>query len=193
MNYPGGTKITKRTNISHKNRGMTLENDINQTNDYYIRENKAIIHKRPTPIKIVKVDYVDGFERIVNAFFEKPSTTDYCGIYKGFYVDFEAKETSSNTSFPLGNIHKHQWEHMKQVLKHGGICFLIVRFSKLDQTFLVKAEDLLEKIETNKSISLSFFKEKGWIIKFKLNKPVDYIEIIDKMYFKGAENEQKES
>ena len=36
MNYPNGLKKTHPACItSHKNRGMTLENEINQSNDYY--------------------------------------------------------------------------------------------------------------------------------------------------------------
>ena len=38
---------------THANRGMTLENDINETNKYYDLNNIAIIYKKPTPIKVV--------------------------------------------------------------------------------------------------------------------------------------------
>lgn len=58
MNYPGGIKIKNiNKEINYKNRGMTLENDINKTNEYYREIEKAYIYKKPTPIKIVKVDY----------------------------------------------------------------------------------------------------------------------------------------
>ena len=40
MNYPGGIKSKKtvntKVNISFKNRGMDLEDDLNSTNNYYI-------------------------------------------------------------------------------------------------------------------------------------------------------------
>ena len=36
---------------------MTLEEDINVTNNDYLLTDTAIIHKKPTPINIVKVDY----------------------------------------------------------------------------------------------------------------------------------------
>ena len=39
------------------NRGMNLEEDINITNEYYLEKNIAVIHKKPTPIKINKVNY----------------------------------------------------------------------------------------------------------------------------------------
>ena len=39
MNYPGGIKARKisetKQNISYKNRGMNLEDDLNTTNNYY--------------------------------------------------------------------------------------------------------------------------------------------------------------
>ena len=156
---------------------MTLESEINDSNRYYLENDIAVIYKKPTPIKVVK----QVNEKIVNAYFEKPSTTDYNGLYNGKYVDFEAKETTQ-TAFPLGNIHEHQIKHIKNILKHGGICFLIVRFTKINETYLLFGQDFISFINTNsrKSVPLDFFKEKGHLIKDKLMPKVDYIEIIDK-------------
>ena len=110
MNYPSGIKKSYNKVISYGNRGMTLEEDINVTNEYYLIHNIASIYKKPTPIGIVKVDYKSG--TIKEAYFKTPSTTDYNGIYKGKYIDFEAKETMVN-SFPLANIHEfHKWEEL---------------------------------------------------------------------------------
>lgn len=36
---------------------MNLEDDINLTNKYILDNDIAVIHKKPTPIKVVKVDY----------------------------------------------------------------------------------------------------------------------------------------
>ena len=53
MNY------TKQKNnyINYANRGMQLENDINETNLYYKNFDIALIYKKPTPIKIIKMEY----------------------------------------------------------------------------------------------------------------------------------------
>src|SRR5574344_1943194 len=126
------------------NRGMALESDINLANEYYRIKDIAYVYKKPTPIKLVNVDYKTGM--IKEAYFDTPSTTDYNGIYKGKYVDFEAKETTSKTSFSLSNIHKHQIDHLINVLRHGAISFLIVRFTALNETYFLPSEKLEEFI-----------------------------------------------
>ena len=183
MKYPTG--ILKQKNlISYGNRGMSLENDINETNNFYLVNDIAVIYKKPTPITITKVDYISRKDAVIReAYFKTPSTTDYNGIYKGKYIDFEAKETKTK-NFPLSNIHNHQIEHLKKVQKHGGISFLIVRFTSINKTFFMKSETLLEFIENNnrKSIPLSFFESDTYIIKDKYNPRVDYLKIIDEVY-----------
>lgn len=176
IKYPN--KIKKSTNFkNYGNRGMTLEAELNDSNKYYLENNIAVIYKKPTPIKVVKKIN----EKIVSAYFEKPSTTDYNGLYQGKYIDFEAKETKKK-SFPLSNIHKHQINHMENIQKHNGICFLIVRFTNINETYLLFASDFLNFInnETRKSIPLEYFKTNGYLIKDKLMPKVDYIEIINK-------------
>ena len=55
MNYPNGIKKNIIiNNISYKNRGMTLEEDLNITNNYYLENNIEKKKKKPTPIKVVK-------------------------------------------------------------------------------------------------------------------------------------------
>lgn len=36
---------------------MRFEEAINESNQYYLAHQVAVIHKKPTPIQIVKVDY----------------------------------------------------------------------------------------------------------------------------------------
>lgn len=187
MNYPAGIKIQKNNSINYSNRGMNLESDLNDTNSYYLNNNIAVIYKKPTPITIHKVNYKSRTDAVITeARFKIPSTTDYNGIYKGKYIDFEAKETTKN-SFPLANIHKHQINHLIKVYEHGAIAFLIVRFTKEGKTFLLTIEKFIEFLEISKkkSIPFCYFLENGYEIKDKYNPRIDYIEILNKIYFKG--------
>lgn len=185
MNYPNGIKKEVNKTINYKNRGMTLEDDLNITNKYYIENNIAYIYKKPTPIKVVKASYNKSHNRVITeAYYSEPSTTDYNGIYKGCYIDFEAKETKNKQGFPLINIHAHQINHIRNIQKENGICFLIVRFTSLDKTFLLEAKYFLNYIDNiqKKNISIEYFKEYGHLIKNKLLKRVDYLEIVDKIW-----------
>ena len=195
MRYPNGkkyspTEIKKRKksasdiSISAANRGMDLENDINLSNEYYRDQHIALINKRPTPINIVKVDYSKG-ARIVDAYFEKQSTTDYNGVYKGRYIDFEAKNTKSKTSFPLSNIEKHQIEHLKMVLEQGGIAFFVIQFELHREVYLLDASYVISFYEhgERKSIPYEIFKEKGIKIKQGFSPRLYYIDAVEEMYF----------
>ncbi|MBF0836723.1 Holliday junction resolvase RecU, partial [Bacteroides acidifaciens] len=76
-------------------------------------------------------------------YFRQASTTDYSGVYQGHYIDFEAKETRQKTSMPMKNFHAHQIEHMDQVLQQRGICFVLLHFSTLKETYLLPASALI--------------------------------------------------
>lgn len=184
MNYPNSIKRTFQKNISHRNRGMDLECSINKSNEYYLSINRAVIYKKPTPIGVVDVKYCEKKKQINKAYFKMPSTLDYNGIYKGKYIEFEAKETISKTSFPLANIHAHQLNHLKLIIEHGGIGFMILKMN--DVIYIVKGEDLIEFITNNerKSLPLSFLNDKAYIMKERINPSIDYLSIIDKIYFK---------
>lgn len=189
MKYPSGirknnTSIHEKKNIIYGNRGMSLEEDLNSSNQYYLEINKALIYKKPTPIKIHEVDYKEQGKVIRKAYFESPSTTDYNGIYKGFYIDFEAKETKSTTAFPLKNIHSHQIDHMFRVIEHGGICFLIVRFVQLAKTYLLSAVDLkiFLNTQTRSSIPLSYFEKHATLLEDGYMPRIDYLKVVDQVY-----------
>lgn len=187
MNYPNGIKKQQNNslfqdNINYGNRGMSLEADINVTNEYYREINKAFIYKKPTPIKITKVDYPSRDKAVIKeAFFTIPSTTDYNGLYRGKYIDFEAKETKSKTSFALNNIHPHQIKHIENINNNQGITFLIVRFTTLNETYLLPAEQFLNFINTEKrkSIPREFFQTNAYLIKDNYNPRLDYLKIVD--------------
>ena len=178
-------EILNNQKTFHNNRGMNLENDINISNKYYLDTKQAFIYKKPTPIKIVKVNYPTKNNKtnkitIKEAYFESPSTTDYNGLYKGKYIDFEAKETKNEKYFPLENIHEHQINHLRNVMENGGIGFLIIRFMEHNKTFLLFANDFFTFIDNTKrkSIPYEYFLDKGHEIKEKYSPRLDYLEII---------------
>jgi len=183
LNYPFKQKSYEKNVVDYRNRGMDLEGLINQANEYYLSEDRAVIYKKPTPIGILHVDYSQN--RIKDAYFKDKSTFDYNGVYRGKYIDFEAKESHSKTSFPLANVHEHQIEHLRRILKHGAISFLIVCIR--DEYYLLKGEDLLEFIASNtrKSIPYEYFLKKCERIEERLRPTLDYLRIVDKVYFKG--------
>lgn len=179
MNYPNGIK--KNFKIYTGNRGMGLESDINDSNTYYRNNNIAVIYKKPTPITINKVDYKSRCDAVIKeAHFIIPSTTDYNGVYKGYYIDFEAKETRKDY-FPLSNIHAHQIEHLRKINNCGGIGFIIVKFVLKNEVYLLDIDNLdyfLNNYE-RKSIPKQFFVEKGYLIKQGYSPYLDYLKIVD--------------
>lgn len=193
MKYPNSINKKENKQINYGHRGMSLEYDINESNTFYLLNDIAVIHKKPTPITIVDVDYPSRSEAVITkAYFKIASTTDYNGVYKGKYIDFEAKETKNIKGFPIINIHKHQIEHLILVSKHGGISFIIVRFTALNQTYLLTCEKLKYFLDhfTKTSIPIDYFKKNSYLIKDKFNPRVDYLSIIDSIYLKGEKNEK---
>ena len=93
LNYPNGQHYSQKqsntfkakhkspSRIVYGNRGMTLEQEINDSNQYYLEREIAVIHKKPIPIQIVDVDYPRRSAAVIKkAYFKTPSTTDYNGI-----------------------------------------------------------------------------------------------------------------
>ena len=136
VKYPMGQGPRKKINrvkkqqVTYGSRGMSLEERLNNSNQYYHTHKLAVIHKKPTPIQVVHVDYPKrSAAKITEAYYRHASTTDYNGVYQGYYVDFEAKETRNKTSFPLSNLPEHQREHMLSCIEQGGVAFVIISFN----------------------------------------------------------------
>ena len=185
MNYPSINRPFNKQKgkiISHKGLGMALEKDINTANKYYLNNDIAVIYKKPTPIQIVRVDYSKrSTTKIKEAYFKDPSTTDYNGIYKGKYIDFEAKECHNKTSFPINLIHKHQYSHLDKVEKHGAISFFIIKMAYYNETYLIKSKDFIKYIskEKRKSLPYIWMKENGYLIKGTYTNPCNYLQQVD--------------
>ena len=185
MKYPNSNKVYVKPNTSQSNRGMSLEEDINSTNRYYLANDIAVIHKKPTPITIVKVDYPKrSAAKITEAYFKLASTTDYNGIYLGKYIDFEAKECDSKTSFPFSSIHPHQIKHLSDVIRHGAIAFIILRMTSYNKDFLIRANDFIDFYNSGKrkSISYAWILENGFEISYSYQRPCDYIQAVKQAF-----------
>ena len=199
VNYPHKLKAKSSINrpvpgiVNFANRGMSFEKMINESNSYYLSRGLAVIHKKPTPIQIVKVDYPHRSRaKIVEAYFRQASTTDYSGVYKGHYIDFEAKETRQKKSMPMKNFHSHQIKHMEAVLEQKGICFVLLHFSSLRETYLLPASYLIEfyKIDKGgKSMPLTYIQEHGYPIEMQQLPSIPYLEIIEQKLLGGIINE----
>lgn len=191
INYPNGVKKNKKvqhpkTFDGNKNRGMVFEDEINTSNEIYRTKNVAIIYKKPTPIKVVKITNTGLKQgKITEAYYERPSTTDYNGIYRQKYIDFEAKETLNKTSFPMHNIHAHQIEHLSKIKAMGGISFLIVSFRAFNEVYILDA-GVVEKYNhtTRRSIPYEVIKKEGILVPQGYVIRIDYLKAVDELYFK---------
>lgn len=161
-------------------RGVRFEDMINRANEYYVSHGIAAIHKKPTPIQVVSVNYPKrSAARITEAYYKTPSTTDYNGVYKGIHLDFEAKETENKTRFPLQNIMKHQHDHLRQVQQCGGFSFLLIYFSKLNRVFLLQYSRITNEILQQNFLSLSFLEEVAVEIEHSNQLYLDYLSAVN--------------
>jgi len=198
INYPDGRIFDKPSQPSLDNssakkklifgdRGMTLEEEINESNKYYRSHELAVIYKKPTPIQIVKVDYPKRSRAVIKeAYFRQASTTDYNGVYNGYYVDFEAKETKNKNTFPLKNFHQHQIDHLKLCQKQGGICFVIIKYVLLNRYFIMPADNIFDhwdaqKNDGPKSIQLKDIVNCSIEIKPDYNPTLPYINAVQQL------------
>lgn len=203
INYPDGRKrvAVKKTAVDHRktknqtaderahnsfirsNRGMRFESDISKTCDFYRAKGVADIYKRPTPIKVVKRSK-EHPGRISEAYFEEKSTTDYVGIYKGKYIDFECKETIHD-SIPYHRIRPQQYEHLRFITKLGGIGFFLVSFKSAQKVFLRKATIILDEVDTkhHPGFKMDFFREQGVEVKRGYTPPYFLLDAIDEAFF----------
>ena len=162
-------------------RGSVLEGYINFTNDYYRSHSIAMIQKIPTPITPVEINKENS--TITLAYFDKQSTVDYIGAAQGIPVCFDAKEAAQNR-LPLQNIHEHQIEFMEDFVKQGGVSFLIVNFTSLNEFYLLPFEVLRlywEKARSGgrKSIPYDAF-EDTYKIALKNDSFLNYLDIVNK-------------
>ncbi len=184
IKYPTKKSGFTRQKTSVKNRGMNFEALIDESNTFYRHQKKAVIYKKPIPIQIVKVDYPDRqHAKIKEAYYKTPSTTDYNGIYKGHYIDFDVKETKNKTSFPLKNIHAHQIDHLNAIDAAGGIAFLLIRFTLYNTVYLLPINALnhfLQRATTGRqSFTYQELQNEGILVKEGYRPTLDYLKAVD--------------
>lgn len=196
VNYPNMKKKWQSSYLPNNgnkhytaHRGMSLEEDISLSNEYYLTHDIAVIYKKPTPVQIVKVDYPKReAAKIVEAYYKTPSTTDYNGLYRGKYVDFEAKETKIK-NFPFANISKHQIDHLQKIIDHGGIAFVIIAFTSINEVYLIDASYIINDYyhSQRKSMTYEKIKSLGRLIPQGFQPRLHYLKVVDDLYFKEDE------
>lgn len=124
--------MRKTYSRSHANRGAVLERLIDMTNTQYRNKGVADIRKIPTPVQIT-----GNNKGRISGFVTKGEWVDYVGVHSGKTIVSDAKETSIRTSFPLDNISEHQFQLLSSWHEQGSLAFLLVRFTKHDEVYLL--------------------------------------------------------
>ena len=162
-------------------RGSTLEDMINHTNEIYREKKLALIQKIPTPITPITIE--KSTRHITLAYFDQKSTVDYIGAVQGIPVCFDAKECAVKT-FPLQNVHEHQIRFMKDFEEQGGIAFIILHFTALDEMYYMPFRDLekfWKRMEAGGRKSFTYDEiDKTYQIRASRDILVHYLETIQK-------------
>lgn len=162
-------------------RGSTLEDLINHTNDSYREKKLALIQKIPTPITPIEIDKTS--RHITLAYFDQKSTVDYIGTVQGIPVCFDAKECAAKT-FPLQNIHPHQIQFMKEFEDQGGISFIILYFTSMDEIYYLpfdQAARFWKRMEEGGRKSFTYDElDSSWKIGAHRDMLVHYLEAVQK-------------
>lgn len=162
---------------THANRGKFLERVIDLANNKYRNEDVADINKIPTPVQIT-----EDYGGTVKGRKEKAIWVDYCGIYEGKAIIFDAKQISG-TNFPLANLEQHQYDLLKSWHQKGARAFLLVYFSQHDKYFILWFEDLQLAWERaqmggRKSIAYKEFQAWGYEVRSKDGYTLHYLEAV---------------
>lgn len=163
------------------NRGMVFEAMIDLTNQRYDRLGLAVVNKRPTPVKVLKI----AAGRITSGYYEKASTVDYDGLIPGGRsIVFEAKSVNSLDRFDLKNLHDHQVDYLLKCHKMDGIAFLLVEFKKHRKTYLLPYTVLryfweAYKRKQGSSIHITDFDVHAYEV-LQGRVPIDYLQAVER-------------
>ncbi|MCU6603782.1 Holliday junction resolvase RecU [Peribacillus frigoritolerans] len=179
FNYPNKKQIKKpRKAINYANRGKGFENDIIRTNNGYLSKGWAFVEKVEPAVQIQQ----DLGNKVIG-FKKEKGFVDFFGCSHGRPLAFEAKKTTSRTSFPLSNIKQHQMDVLKFWQDQGGIAFFLIQFEKLHEVYFVHYEQVNEwwiqsKAGGRKSIPYSYFMMECDLVKTQRGVPYDYLSCI---------------
>lgn len=156
----------------YRNRGKYLERMIEISNKQYKIKGIAIIDKIPTPMT-----HRSKNGEIYGAKYSKKSTVDFIGISNGKFIAFDTKQTSL-TNLPFKNIEQHQIEYLTSTQSMGGICFILVLFTKFNELYKLDINELITLKETlnRASIPYTWLKENKRPIKSSNGIAYNYLE-----------------
>jgi recombination protein U len=172
--------------VSRTNSGMAFEGLLDYTNDVYDRLGIALVNKRPTPVKVTR----SSGTRVLAGFFEKKSTVDYDGAYRGRRLDFEAKSVESLDRFNLNRVEDHQYQHLEKCHRHGSIAFILIEFIKQRKTYLLPFETLQSyrgeaRRGGRKSIRIEELDIHAYEVR-AAGVPLDYLSVVNQIWFGGG-------
>ena len=145
-------------------RGSTLEDMINHSNEVYREKKLALIQKIPTPITPITIEKESRHITLA-------------------YFDQKSKECRVKT-FPLQNIHEHQVRFMEEFEGQGGIAFIILYWTALDEIYYLPFDELLgfwNRMKKGGRKSFTYEEmDRSWKIGKSRDVLVHYLEMIQR-------------
>lgn len=187
VRYPGGAKRSsghkpsqQPKQRSYANRGKELEAYIELSNEMYMQRNRAVVFRQHPEVTVVRKG-----KQIVSAFYKAKSGLDYIGLKDGRGFTFDTKETKNSTSFPMDNVEGHQVLSMQRWTDQGGFAFLMVRFVKHHEIYVLTYEQLKDwwqgyTGDGRKSIPYEWFTLNCEIVTAGAGVAIDYLPVLDK-------------
>lgn len=150
-------------------KGMFLEKILGVTHQYYRLKRYASVYKVP----VAHASPSQGKLKRAHYF------CDYVGCYRGYYFEFEAKETL-RPEFHWSQLRKSQRYKLHQIQLHQGLSFIVIYFGHYNQFWLFFYEDLYNFVNLNSQvISYQNCQKLGTQIRFN-NLMLDYLPILRK-------------
>lgn len=160
------------------NRGLNLEQIINNTIKYYSKKQLAVLNKNFVPVKFRSIKKKNHRLWLESAWITHKSTVDYSGIYQGKFIAFEAKSTIQS-KFWIKNIPSHQWKYLEMISHHQAIAFLLIGFEHVCRYFVIDFKTL--QSFPFKYINCDLAQENGYELMFLNAKIFNLIPIIEQM------------